>query len=113
MAAPLPTALLESRGARTGLPRRNATIYFHDDDRVTIIPSNRGAPEHPGWYFNVREHPDVAFGGLPFRAEVVEDEVERERLWDLADRVYPQYVGFREAAAKAGRVIPIVRLVPR
>lgn len=34
-AGPLPAALLESRGARTGQPRRNATLYFHDGDRVT------------------------------------------------------------------------------
>jgi len=53
------------------------------------------------------------FGGLPFRAEVVTDEAERERLWDLADRVYPQYADFRAQAAKAGRVIPIVQLIPR
>lgn len=42
-AGPLTTALLESRGARTGQPRRNATLYFHDGDRVTIIASKRGA----------------------------------------------------------------------
>src|ERR687888_2323142 len=35
---PLRAALLETRGARTGQPRRNATLYFHDADRVTIIP---------------------------------------------------------------------------
>src|SRR5450759_2128428 len=39
---PLATALLETRGARTGQPRRNATLYFHDGDRVTIIASKRG-----------------------------------------------------------------------
>ena len=43
----LPTALLETRGARTGPLRRNAVIYFHDGDRVTIIASKLGAPEHP------------------------------------------------------------------
>ena len=59
------------------------------------------------------KHPDVVFGGLPFRAEIVEDEAERQRLWDLADRVYPQYADYREQAGKAGRVIPIVQLVPR
>ena len=32
----LPTALLRTRGARTGLVRRNAVIYFHDGDRVTV-----------------------------------------------------------------------------
>jgi deazaflavin-dependent oxidoreductase (nitroreductase family) len=112
-AAPVAAALLESRGARTGQPRRNATLYFHDGDRVTIIASKRGWPTNPAWYYNLREHPDIVFGGLPFRAEIVEDEAERQRLWDLADRVFPEYTDYRERAGKAGRVIPIVQLVPR
>jgi deazaflavin-dependent oxidoreductase (nitroreductase family) len=110
---PVAAALLESRGARTGKRRRNATLYFHDGDRATIIASKRGWPEHPAWYYNLRKHPDVVFGNLPFRAQVVEDEAEQQRLWDLAERVYPQYAHFREQAGKAGRVIPIVQLVPR
>jgi len=110
---PLRAALLETRGARTGRLRRNATLYFHDSDRVTIVPSLRGWPRNPDWYYNLRNHPDVVYGGLPFRAVVVEDEGERERLWDLADRVYPQYAAFREQARKAGRTVPIVQLVPR
>jgi deazaflavin-dependent oxidoreductase (nitroreductase family) len=112
-AAPLAAALLETRGARTGRRRRNATLYFHDGDRVTIIASLRGWPRNPGWYYNLRKHPHVIFAGLPFRAEVVEDESERQRLWYLADRVYPPYADFRGRAAMAGRVIPIVQLVPR
>ena len=38
----LPTALLETRGARTGRLRRNGVIYFHDGKRVTIIASKLG-----------------------------------------------------------------------
>jgi deazaflavin-dependent oxidoreductase (nitroreductase family) len=110
---PLAAALLESRGARTGMPRSNATLYFHDGDRVTIIASKRGLPEHPAWYYNLRKHPDVVYGGLPFRAELVEDEAERLRLWELADCVFPEYADYRERAAKAGRVIPIFQLVAR
>jgi len=56
---PLAAALLESRGARTGQVRRNATLYFHDGGRVTIVASKRGLPEHPAWYHNLRKHPDV------------------------------------------------------
>jgi deazaflavin-dependent oxidoreductase (nitroreductase family) len=112
-AGPLPTALLESRGARTCQPRRNATLYFHDGDRVTIIASKRGWPKNPAWYYNLRAHPDIVYGGLPFRAEVVEDEAERRRLWELADRVFPEYADYRERAGRAGRVIPIFQLVPR
>jgi deazaflavin-dependent oxidoreductase (nitroreductase family) len=110
---PLAAALLESRGARSGLPRRNATLYFHDGDRVTIIASKRGLPEHPAWYYNLRAHPEIVYGGTRFRAELVEDEAERARLWQLADRVFPEYADYRERAAQAGRTIAIFQLVPR
>jgi deazaflavin-dependent oxidoreductase (nitroreductase family) len=110
---PIASALLETRGARSGLPRRTATLYFHDGDRVTIIPSYVGRPTHPAWYYNVRKHPDVLFGGVPFRAQLVEDESERQRLWELADRVFPPFARYREWAGEAGRTIPIVQLIPR
>ena len=65
----VPTALLETRGARSGAPRRNAVIYFHDGDRVTIVASKLGLPQHPAWFHNLRAHPEVTFGGIPMRAE--------------------------------------------
>jgi deazaflavin-dependent oxidoreductase (nitroreductase family) len=110
---PVASALLETRGARTGLPRRTATLYFHDGERVILIASKRGLPEHPAWFHNLLVHPDVVFGGLPFRARVVEDEAERQRLWELADRVFAPFADYRRWAAASGRTIPIVELVPR
>jgi deazaflavin-dependent oxidoreductase (nitroreductase family) len=109
----VPTALLETRGARSGAPRRNAVIYFHDGDRVTIVASKLGLPQHPAWFHNLRAHSDVTFGGIPMRAEVVTEEAERERLWVLADRVFAPYATYRSEAAEAGRTIPIVRLTAR
>jgi deazaflavin-dependent oxidoreductase (nitroreductase family) len=109
----LPTALLETHGARSGLPRSNGVIYFNDGERVTIIASKLGAPEHPAWFHNARAHPDVLLGGRPFRAVVVEGEPERARLWELADRVFPPYAAYRERAARVGRSIPILQLVAR
>ena len=108
----LPTALLETRGARSGLPRRNSVIYFHDGERVTIVALKLGLPEHPAWFHNARAEPEVRLGGLPFRAEVVVDEAERRRLWELADRVFPGYAAYRVRAAATGRVIPILQLHP-
>src|SRR3954469_10748953 len=109
----LPTALLETRGARTGRLRRNGVVYFHDGQPATIIASKVGLPHHPAWFHNLRVHPDVKLGGQQFRAAIIDDESERARLWQLADRVFPPFAGYRERAARAGRSIPIVRLTPR
>lgn len=108
-----PTAVLETRGAKTGARRRNAIIYFHDGDRVTIAASNAGDPRHPAWFHNLRAHPDVAFAGIPMVAAVVEDQAERERLWVLADRVFPAFANYRRDAARTNRTIPLVQLTPR
>jgi len=112
LAGPVRTALLETTGAKTGQPRANAVIYFHDGDTPVIVASRLGDPRHPGWFHNVVAHPDIRFGGEPYRAEVVTDEAERERLWALADRVFWPYANYRERAARAGRTIPVIRLRP-
>lgn len=108
----IPTALLETQGARSGQTRRNGVIYFHDGERVTLIASKAGAPEHPSWFHNARANPDVRLNGQPFHAEVVENEESLSRLWALADRVFPPFSTYRESAARAGRTIPILQLVP-
>lgn len=108
-----PAAVLETVGARTGARRRNAVMYFHDGDRITIVASHAGAARHPGWYHNLRADPRVLFGGVPMEARVVEDEAERDRLWGLADRTFPGYATYRRQAAATGRSIPIVQLTPR
>ena len=109
----LPTALLETRGAKTGAVRRNGVIYFNDEERVTIIASKAGDEKHPAWFHNLQAHPDVTFGGIPMRATVVSDEAERNRLWTLADRVFAPYATYRRDAAKVNRTIPIVQLTAR
>jgi deazaflavin-dependent oxidoreductase (nitroreductase family) len=108
----LPTALLQTRGARTGIIRRNAVIYFHDGERVTIIASQAGRPGNPAWFYNARANPYVLLGGQPFRVEIVSDDESRTRLWSLADRVFPAFASYRDSAALAGRTIPILQLTP-
>ncbi|HEV7936446.1 MAG TPA: nitroreductase/quinone reductase family protein [Solirubrobacteraceae bacterium] len=109
----LPTALLETRGAKSGALRRTAVIYFHDKDLVTIVASKAGAAQHPAWFHNLCAHPDVNFGGIPMRATVVSEEAERQRIWKLADRVFAPYAAYRREAATTNRTIPIVQLTAR
>jgi deazaflavin-dependent oxidoreductase (nitroreductase family) len=106
----LPSALLETTGAKTGARRANGVIYFHHGGDPIVIASKLGLPNHPAWFHNLRANPDVRLGGEPFRAEVVADAAEMERLWALADRVFPPFADYRFRAAAAGRTIPIVRL---
>jgi deazaflavin-dependent oxidoreductase (nitroreductase family) len=108
----IPTALLETRGARSGELRRNVVIYFHDGERVTIIASKLGLPNNAAWFHNLRANPEVTLGGVPMRATVVKDEAERQRLWTLADQVFGPYAAYRREAAKTNRTIPIVQLTP-
>ena len=112
MGVGIPTALLETKGAKSGALRRNAVIYFHDGQTVTIIASKLGLPRHPAWYHNLRADPEVTFAGVPMKATTVEDEAERKRIWALADRVFAPYAVYRREAAEASREIPIVQLLP-
>ena len=107
-----PTAVLETRGARTGERRRNAVIYWPDGDRITIAASQAGSPRNPAWYYNLLANPEVTFGGAPMTAVVVDDDYDRERLWTLGDRVFPAFATYRERAGSAGRTIPLIQLVP-
>jgi deazaflavin-dependent oxidoreductase (nitroreductase family) len=107
----MPTALLETTGARSGEPRRNVVIYFHDGEKATIVASKLGMPEDPAWFHNLVANPEVVFGGYRMRATVVADEAERRRLWALADNVFAPYAAYRRDAAAAGREIPIVQLL--
>ena len=109
----MPTALLETTGAKSGEARRNVVLYFHDGDKATIVASKLGLPAHPAWFHNLVAEPNVVFGGLPMRATVVSDEFERRRLWALADNVFAPYADYRREAAKRGREIPIVQLSVR
>jgi deazaflavin-dependent oxidoreductase (nitroreductase family) len=89
------TGLLETRGARTGALRRNAVIYWHDGDRVTIAASQAGGPRNPAWFHNLVANRDVRFAGSSMRATVVTDDRERDRLWLLGDRVFPAFPAYR------------------
>ena len=73
-----------------------------------------GREKHPAWYHNLKANPgaQLEHGGRSgdYRAVEVEDDAERDRLFALADRIYPGYADYRERTAKIGRRIPIMRL---
>lgn len=104
------TLLLTTTGRKSGEPRTTPLIYGREGDSYVIVASKGGSDEPPAWYRNLSAEPEVAFGGVPMRATVVDDEGERRRLWALADNVFAPYAAYRREAAAAGREIPIVQL---
>ncbi|WP_051065273.1 nitroreductase family deazaflavin-dependent oxidoreductase [Mycolicibacterium smegmatis] len=111
----IPIAVLTSTGARSGKTRQTALAYFTDGDDVVLIASNYGQARHPGWYHNLRAHPEcelyVGRRGGRFVAREV-DGPQRDRLYALAaSRLYPGWVAY-EKRAEGVRRIPVLRLTP-
>lgn len=104
----MPTLLLTTRGRRSGRLRRTALIYGQDGDRCLLVASNGGASEHPAWYLNLVEHPEVGVQVGPdrftARARTATAE-EKPPLWRLMTSIFPVYDTYQ---AKADRDIPLV-----
>ena len=60
----VPTLLLTTRGRRSGKLRRTPLIYGRDGDRYVVVASYGGSPQHPDWYLNLRDEPDVTILSL-------------------------------------------------
>lgn len=108
-----PMLLLDHVGARTGTKRTTPLVYLRDGDDVVVVASKGGSPRHPGWFHNLRAHPDttVQIGArrLPVRARVATPN-ERSRLWP---RVVARYGGYEDYQRRTSRQIPLVILEPR
>ena len=106
----LPTLLLTTRGRKSGKLRRTALIYGRDGNDYLLVASNGGAPNHPSWYLNLAENPQVELqvGAEIFTARArTAAAAEKPRLWQIMSAIFPQYDSYQ---AKAAREIPLVIL---
>jgi len=111
----LPTLLLTTRGRKTGKLRRTALIYGRDGKSYLLAASNGGARNHPLWYLNLVENPEVELqvGTDKFTARARSaTPKEKPRLWQLMTKIFSHYDEYRTRAAKAGRDIPVVIVEP-
>ena len=71
-----------------------------------------GSPQHPDWYFNLSDDPEVEIQVgdevMPARAATAEGE-DRDPLWRQMAGIWPDYDNYQ---ARTQRVIPIVTLEP-
>jgi deazaflavin-dependent oxidoreductase (nitroreductase family) len=102
--------LLTTTGRVSGRETTTPLIFGLDGDNPVIVASQGGAPRHPGWYRNLRKHPEVGvqIKGDRFRARARDAEgEERERLWRLMNGIWRHY---DEYQTRTDRVIPVVVL---
>ena len=97
-------------GRKSGEPRTTPLIHRRDGERLIVIASNGGAPDHPAWFKNFSANPDVKVevkaDEFPVSVSIAEGD-ERERLWKLMAEVWPDYDSYQE---NTDREIPVVVL---
>ena len=102
--------LLTTTGRTSGEQRTTPLIYEEAGDRLVIVASKGGSPEDPGWYRNLVKDPQVELqvkgDVFPAHARTATGD-EREELWELAARQWPDYDAYQ---AKTDREIPVVVL---
>lgn len=109
----VPSLVLHTVGAKSGLPRDVALMYTPDGQgRAIVAGTNFASGRHPAWTVNLRAHPDAAITvrgrRMPVRASVVPD-AERDAVWARIERQWP---GYRTYERDSGRTVRLFRLQP-
>ncbi|QFG20610.1 nitroreductase family deazaflavin-dependent oxidoreductase [Actinomadura sp. WMMB 499] len=109
----VPSLVLTSTGAVSGLPRRTPLACLPDRDGWLVVGSNFGREKHPAWTGNLLRTPEaeVVFRGRTVRVKArLLDDAERAEVWPRLVRVWPVYDRYVERTTRQLRVF---RLAPR
>jgi|SRR5579884_3281175 len=110
----IPVVMLTTTGAKSGLPRSVPVLGIPFEGSVAVIASNFGQTHHPGWYHNLRAHPEAEISVDGQRQAVRAVELEGERraaVWQQGLRVYPGFSQYERRASH--RHICVFALEPR
>ncbi|HEV7624707.1 MAG TPA: nitroreductase/quinone reductase family protein [Amnibacterium sp.] len=104
--------LIHHIGAKTGTERIAPARAIRDGrDSWLVAASKGGAPDNPGWYYNLIANPDVRIdtpddGTVAVHAEVLRG-TERDEAWERFKEAAP---GFRDYETRTSRTIPVLVL---
>ncbi|MGA6168567.1 nitroreductase family deazaflavin-dependent oxidoreductase [Amycolatopsis magusensis] len=105
-----PVLILTTKGRKTGQDRKFALIYQEHEGAYVVVASKGGADQHPGWFLNLQENPEVQVqvkaDKFTARARTA-DEQEKALLWPKMAAVWPDYDDYQK---KTDRPIPVVVL---
>ena len=104
------TVLVETIGAKSGLPRKLATLCMPVGRDLVLVGSNWGQDRDPAWIHNLRANPEcqVTFRGYdgPMIARELKGK-ERTDMWEHLVRYNPQYGRYQEGT---DRTLPAMLL---
>ena len=112
----IPSLLLHTVGAKTGVARTASLTYARDGGNYLIVASKGGDPKAPGWYHNLKANPNVEINVGPKRfgvtaKPVLPDDPDYARLWQIVNKNNSnRYEAYQK---KTSRPIPVVVLTPR
>jgi deazaflavin-dependent oxidoreductase (nitroreductase family) len=109
----VPTILLTTTGARSGLERSAPlACALLDDGAYLVVGSNYGGDRHPAWTTNLLADPRarVTHEGrtVPVEARLLSGD-DRLAAWATLTRVWPPYDAY---ARRAPRELRVFRLTP-
>jgi deazaflavin-dependent oxidoreductase (nitroreductase family) len=105
---------LTTIGARTNQPRTMPLVGLFDHEKIALVASTFGRTHNPGWYYNLKAHPEceVQFNGRSGKYIAHEAAGEEyERFWQMAVSSYQGYDKYKQRAAH--RHIPVMVLEPK
>ncbi|MDR1998369.1 MAG: nitroreductase family deazaflavin-dependent oxidoreductase [Frankiaceae bacterium] len=108
----LPVVVLTMVGRRTGALRKVPLMRVAHDGVYAAVASRGGAPEHPQWYWTLRDNPRIELRDGTEVSERVAREIsgaEREQWWDRCVEAFPPYAEYQ---ARTTRLIPVFLLEP-
>ncbi len=104
----IPIIIFTTVGRKSGKVRKVPLMRVEHDGQYALVASKGGAPEHPGWYYNLEANPTIMMqdGPEPYETTVrLIDGEEYDVWWERAVSVFAPYAEYK---VKAGdRKIPV------
>ncbi len=114
LSAPLiPSLMLFTTGAKTGLRRESPLMCFPRPDGSWVIAgSNWGLERHPAWSANLLANPDAEIhyrrALIPVRASLLDSD-DTEAIWPTLEEQWPHYRDYEKTARRDIRVFRLER----
>jgi deazaflavin-dependent oxidoreductase (nitroreductase family) len=105
---------LTTIGAKTNQPRTMPLIGMFDQERIALIASSFGREHNPGWYYNLKAHPECEVESNGHTGTYLAREAtgeEYDQYWQMAVSFYAGYEKYQQRASH--RHIPVIVLEPK